>query len=80
MKNCEPFVFGPEFCAFHQPAPILPSETSHSHAEQAGRIMLQLKILVGKGLSTIDACTTRTVTVQEVTSLDHEIADLITYH
>ena len=39
--------------------------------------MLQLEILVRKGLGAVDTGTASSITVQEVSSLDHEVADLI---
>lgn len=39
--------------------------------------MLQFEILVGKRLGTVDTGTPRTIAIEKVPSLDHEILDLI---
>jgi len=45
------------------------------HGQQTGLIMLHVKILIFKGLVTPDASGSRSITIQKVTALTHEVGD-----
>ena len=49
---------------------------THSHTQQSSNIMLQIEILVGKGLGSVYGGAASAVTIEEVASLNHKIADL----
>lgn len=52
-------------------------DITHGHAKQSRDVMLQLEILVGKGLGAVDTGATCTVAIKEISPLYHEVFDLI---
>lgn len=53
---------------------------AYSHTEQTRPIMLKLEIFIGEFGSAVDGTTSRAITVDEVTTLDHEIFNLEMRH
>jgi hypothetical protein len=49
---------------------------TYSHTQQARAVMLQREILICEFLGSVDGCAARTIAVDEIASLDHEIFDL----
>ena len=49
---------------------------TYGHAKEPGCIVLEGEVLVGKGLGAVDGGAASAVAVEEVATLDHEIADL----
>lgn len=50
--------------------------STHSHTKQSSGIMLQMEILIGKGLGSEYGGAAGAITIEKVASLNHEIADL----
>lgn len=50
--------------------------TTYGHAKQPSDIMLQLEVLIGKGLGAVYTGATCTVAVQEISTLYHEVFNL----
>lgn len=49
---------------------------TYRHAEQTRGVMLEIEVLIGKGLCAVDRNGASAVAVKEVASLDHEVLDL----
>lgn len=52
------------------------AELTYSHTEQTRSIMLKFEIFIREFGSTVDGTASRAVTLDEVTTLDHEIFNL----
>lgn len=77
IKNWQPFVFAPElhrFISFHSPYSLLTSP-SHllCHRADPRRIVLDIKVLIRKLIAPENRRTPRSIPIQEIPALDHEV-------
>lgn len=88
MKNCEPLVPGPAFflqillvrcVALHGASLVWSVGWTYRHGQQTGLVVLQVEVLVGKGLGAVDAGAAAAVAIQKVATLAHEVGYLFCY-
>ena len=93
MKNCDPFVLGPEFCqnifyfshlSFLIILRVLVGVgrwggiiTTYRHTQNTRSIMFPCEILIRKRFRAVNRCTPGSISIQEIPSLDHEIFNLM---
>jgi len=60
----------------NQPVPEKEVNETYRHAKQARAVMLEIEVLVRKGLEIPDGGRAGAIAVEEITALDHKVFDL----